>query len=210
MYGALREPARRFLSISTGWVHRPMGRTGRTWGWFAAAALCAILIGHVADDLLADLPGRLAVNATASEPEGLYWVTPLPLTAPLLRGERVVMRYRCPLIHKRCPFSQVAPYPDGSGFIKVVAGLPGDTVNSHHGVYTLELPDGRHASLGHALARSPSGIPIPLRMRWHQATIPAGEFFLSSTRSPASFDSRYFGLVPRSRITGRAHLLFTW
>ena len=44
------------------------------------------------------------------------------------------------------------------------------------------------------------GLPLPQSQRWTNYSLKAGEILTMSTYNPRSFDSRYFGLVPRSDI----------
>jgi conjugative transfer signal peptidase TraF len=44
----------------------------------------------------------------------------------------------------------------------------------------------------------------------HCKTLASDELFLLSVTNPASFDSRYFGPIPRDSVIGRAIPLWTW
>lgn len=152
-------------------------------------------------------PYRFAVNTTPSEPEGWYLTRALAPDAPLERGELVVIRYEGPAVAK---YRTVAPYPAGTEFIKRIAGVPGDRLDTRGRRVALVTPRGRTVSLGAILTRSPSGKPVPPPAPWHNAPIPARRYYLAATDTRAAFDSRYFGLVPRQRILARARPIWTW
>jgi len=149
-------------------------------------------------------PYRLIINYTASEPEGLYLLHRLGAAA-LRRGELVSFRYEAPW-----PVPPYTAYPNGTGFLKRIAGQPGDRVTSTHGRYVLTTTDGQTVSLGTALTQTPLGVPVPYRAHYRGAPIPAGHYYMVGDGNPESYDSRYYGLIPRSRITGTAQPLWTW
>ena len=107
-----------------------------------------------------------------------------------------------------CLDRQVAPYPDGAHFIKEVAGKPGDRLYTRNGSDYIRRAGGKTIDVGAILARAPSGRPIPFHPTWNGQRIPRGQLYLSSTRVPQSYDSRYFGLVSRARILGTVKLLW--
>jgi conjugative transfer signal peptidase TraF len=152
-------------------------------------------------------PYRLAINTTASEPEGWYLTRRLDSGAPLHRGELVVMRYAGPAVAK---YRTVAPYPAGTKFIKRIAGIPGDKLDTSGRHVALTTPEGRTVSLGILLAQSPSGKPVPTPAPWRGTRIPTGRYYLASTDTRVAFDSRYFGLMPRQRILAEAWPIWTW
>lgn len=184
--------------------NRPALRNGRSRAplagvraLFSGAVLGGLLVGAFALQ-----PYRLALNATPSEPEGLYLTKHLSPDAALHRGELVVMRYEGPAVAR---YRAVAPYPAGAEFIKRIAGLPGGALYATGGHVRLVRSGRRHpVPLGDRLARSPSGKPVPPGPAWNGARIPSGRYYLASDGYRAAFDSRYFGLVPRRRILAEA------
>jgi conjugal transfer pilin signal peptidase TrbI len=93
------------------------------------------------------------------------------------------------------------PYPAGSTFIKLLAGLPGDEVTQLDGDYFINCyPVGRAKRLsrqGIELEPGPTG------------TLPQGAYYVRAPH-PDSLDSRYAltGWVTQAQIIGRAHVLF--
>lgn len=116
---------------------------------------------------------------------------------------------------------------DGTRLVKRVIGLPGDTLElrknrlvlngemvacdlsepgtvaglaaSDHGnrFYVLEHLPGR----SHPVAATPG---VPSARNFGPVTVPAGHYFMMGDNRDESFDSRYFGPVPRKAIIGRA------
>ena len=169
-------------------------------------------------------PWRLVWNSTPSEPRGLYLVHvtgPIPVSR-LPYGTLVQFHYRCPLIPARvtrgplagitrltCLDRHVAPYPDGTPFIKRVEGKPGDMLTTYRGCMTIRRRNGTVRALGCALRRAPDGRPVPYHMHWNDTRISRGRFYAGSTRVPQSYDSRYFGLVKRQQIIGTVQPVWT-
>ena len=150
--------------------------SGRAWIELACmAALAALWLG---------LASRIHVNASWSDDAWGYAAVPLFGEEPKL-GDRVLFEP---------PPGVGAPIP----YLKTVRGLPGMTVAvDEDGTVRLDgVPAGTaktHALDGRPLAAIATG------------TIPPGHYFLHADH-PDSHDSRYaeIGLVPRSRILGRA------
>ena len=116
---------------------------------------------------------------------------------------------------------------DGKRLVKRVIGLPGDTIELRNNVLVLngrpveyksisekllqdvslgdlasndyvseELPD-----VPHAIAANPN---LPSKRDFGPVTVPADHYFMMGDNRDNSFDSRYYGPVPRSQIVGRA------
>lgn len=145
-------------------------------------------------------PYRLVINRTDSEPLGLYLVRDLSPSTVLHRGELVSFGYQSPW-----PIPPYTGYPDGAGFLKHIAGMPGDVVTTRG---RCQFVNG--AAEGCAVRRTPSGTPVPYFAHFHDTVIPAGEFYMVGDGNPESYDSRYYGLVPRGRVIGAARLLWRW
>lgn len=140
---------------------------------------------------------RLVWNASASVPIGLYGVRRVGKIAV---GIFVVATAPRPL----ATFLDTRGYlPIGVPLVKPVLALSGQSV----------CRDGLHITVdgiavGEALARDSRGRRLPV---WRGCRVIApGEVFLMNPQAVASFDGRYFGLLPVSAIVGRAIPLRTF
>jgi signal peptidase I len=97
-----------------------------------------------------------------------------------------------------------APPDDKDEFIKRVIGLPGERVSLKAGRFYINdqlleekyLPSSQITSGGQFLAEGQS------------ATIPESSYFMVGDNRDHSFDSRAWGFIGKSKITGRAWLLY--
>jgi len=92
-----------------------------------------------------------------------------------------------------------APLPGNPDFIKRTIGLPGDTVEVRKGVVYI---DGN--PLAEPYREDP---PNPLENR-PAVKVPAGEYFMMGDNRENSYDSRYWGFVPRANIIGTPLLIY--
>jgi conjugal transfer pilin signal peptidase TrbI len=129
----------------------------------------------------------LGLNATESLPGRLYLID---RGEKPKRGDYVAFRW-----------NGGGPYPAGSTFIKLLAGMPGDEVTQLDGDFYINCyPVGRAKQLsrqGIALEPGPTG------------PLPQGFYYVRAPH-PDSLDSRYAltGWVTQAQIIGRAHVLF--
>jgi signal peptidase I len=119
-----------------------------------------------------------------------------------------------------------SPY-DGKRLVKRVVGLPGDQIELHHNLLVLNgvpvayeainekllrdaSPADRASHLyaaedlpgrAHAVAAIPA---VQARRDFGPQTVPDGHYFMMGDNRDDSFDSRYYGPVPRNQIVGRA------
>jgi signal peptidase I len=96
----------------------------------------------------------------------------------------------------------------GQFFVKRVAGAPGDRVRISGGkLYINDSP----TELSNAAVTT--AFPAPSRSMMldlnSNVTVPDGRFFVVGDNITNSFDSRYFGFVPRQNIIGRASFWFS-
>jgi conjugative transfer signal peptidase TraF len=93
--------------------------------------------------------------------------------------------------------------PRGTPVLKEIGALEGQTVCVANGVVSI---DGQRL----ATTRDRDGLGRPL-VSWNGCrALVAGELFLLSRTSLASFDSRYFGPITRDAVIGKATPLWTW
>ena len=129
----------------------------------------------------------LGLNATDSLPGRLFLIERHQMPD---RGELVAFRWH-----------GSSHYPNGTTFIKVLEGLPGDSVAQMDGVFYVNAQAVGRAKpldkLGQTLNPGPVG------------TLPEGRFFVWSPH-PDSLDSRYelTGWIARDQVLGRARVLF--
>jgi signal peptidase I len=89
---------------------------------------------------------------------------------------------------------------DASLFVKRVAGLPGEKI---------EIRDGHLFANGRQLSEQ-DGIPAVPYVAHPAASyiVPEGAYFMLGDNSRNSFDSRYWGSVPRANIQGRVARIY--
>lgn len=173
-----------------------LGRRRRT----LMQALSGLIIGSLLISAFLAQPYRLVINRTASEPEGIYLIHRLSGQTVLHAGDLVSFRYIQPWQER--PYTT---YPDGTGFLKRIAGMPGQRVFTRGRCQFIG-----DKSAGCALTRTPSGVPVPHFAHFDGSPIPPDHYYMVGDGNPDSYDSRYYGLIPRSRIISKARLLWAW
>jgi conjugative transfer signal peptidase TraF len=162
--------------------------------------VCVLLIALGVVSVVAPVflqPHRMIVwNASASVPVGLYLL------------ETIDGRYVSELVAVVPPeplatFLAAGNYlPRGVPMLKHVLALPGQTVCRNGLVVTVDK-----VAVGMALQRDRQGRALPV---WQGCrVVPEDALFLMNSRSADSLDGRYFGPLPRSAVTGRAHPVWT-
>lgn len=155
----------------------------------------AVIAGVVATATLASaafpLEQVLVWNTTASVPIGLYRIE----RADDLRiGDRVAI---APPPALRKLLAERGYLPPGVPLLKELAALEGQTVCRTGLAITI---DGAPRAL--ARARDTLGRALPV---WAGCrTLQADEIFVLNASAPDSFDGRYFGLLTRDAVIGRA------
>lgn len=143
-----------------------------------------------------DMPPRWVWNATASAPEGLYWLQP----ARRLRvGDWVAVTPPAPLA---LWLDRRGHLPAGVPLVKRVAALSPSLVCREGDAVRV---DGR--LIATARPRDRSGRPLPA-WRGCVALTPAAVFLLNP--APDSLDGRYFGTLPMSSVRGRLAPVLTF
>jgi conjugative transfer signal peptidase TraF len=160
--------------------------------------ICAALgIAVIALPVAITAPTRLVYNATTSAPLGWYVVVPVQEAGV---GDVV-------LVHLPSSAARIADerhyLPESVPILKRVGAVAGQWVCVQNYVLRIEreLPV-------RLLERDGLGRPLT---PWRGCReLDFDELFLLSYDSPASFDSRYFGPIPRRLVIGRAVALWTW
>jgi signal peptidase I len=157
------------------------------------------------------------------------------LVGDMLLVNRAAMGSQVPLIGLRIPgYSEPSrgdilvfdpPHEETLMLIKRLIGLPGDTLEMRDQVLfvngeRLEEPyvrhdaieDERHPWMSWQREHLPAGVDpatyAPTRDKWGPIVIPEGRYFMMGDNRERSLDSRYWGLLERWRLEGRA--VFTY
>jgi conjugative transfer signal peptidase TraF len=174
-------------------------RRGETRRMRRRGALFVVGLAGVAVTLvpLAHRPGLHFVwNASASVPIGLYRIAPGRAVRP---GVLVALRPGASLAR----FMAGRHYLEsGAVLVKPVAAVAGETVCRRGGLVTI-------GGVPVAVALSVDSRHRPLPVWSGCRRLPVDAVFLLASAVPDSFDSRYFGPVPRRWIVGRAIALWT-
>lgn len=152
-------------------------------------------------------PYKLVYNYTPSEEEGWYLLEEISLSEPLQYDDLVFVDYRCPKVDNQCAFEGLVHYRDGDNLMKRVQGKPGDVVRSRSVDGSLQsqlIRNGQLFSAGVVKSYTQDGDTIPHRFSpVEPVLIPDGQFYVGNQVVDSAFDSRYFGLIHRSQITGK-------
>ncbi len=170
----------------------------RAWlgmGLFAALILCAHSAG-------------LRVNESPSLPIGIWHIS--PLVGTLRRGDIVSF---CPpdtlVFREAWRRGYVGAGHCEGGYeplLKPAAAIAGDRVSGTDDGISI---NGRLIATSNSLNRDGLGRTLASPGA-HDIFVAKGEIWVISSYNPLSFDSRYFGPVPISKIEGLAHPLFVF
>ncbi len=92
-----------------------------------------------------------------------------------------------------------APLPGTPDYIKRLIGLPGDNLEIREGVVYIN---------GKALKEPYRADPPNPADNYGPVTVPAGEYFMMGDNRNDSYDSRYWGYVPRANIIGTPIMVY--
>ncbi len=150
--------------------------------------------GSMIDNLL--IGDHLFVNKFIyGVPGPLASLTPL---RPIRRGDIAVFRF---------------PEDPSVDYVKRVIGLPGESISIRDKIVYV---NGTPLEEPYASFRDPTvipaslGLPEPFRSRdqMDPVRVPEGEYFMMGDNRDDSYDSRYWGTVPRPLIKGRPFLIY--
>lgn len=164
------------------------------WGAIAVTvSMAAALLATVAWKM----PSRLIWNVSASVPVGLYLVRPTPDLQP---GELVAAMPPRAL----ADFMAARHYLGvGVPMLKHVAALPGQTVCRLRRRVRI---DGAFVATARPIDSRSRAMPVWIGCH----RVVRNEVFLLNADVSDSFDGRYFGMLPRSTVIGRAVPVWTW
>ncbi len=169
----------------------------KRWQSLVSVAGSASLVTAVAATIAVDVPRRIIWNLSASVPLGLYVTMPVQQ----LRVDELVA-VSAP--EKLANYMASRRYLGaGAPMLKHVAALPGQLVCRRKLRIQIDGRPVASAQLADSGAR-----PLPVWRGCHRLT--DDEVFLLNARVSDSFDGRYFGVLPRSTVIGRAVPVWTW
>jgi len=121
----------------------------------------------------------------------------LPLR-DIRRGDIIVFRY---------------PLQPDTDFVKRVIGLPGDSVEVHDKIVSINgrpMPEQYVIHVDPTIYPPRPQLPEPYRSRdqFGPYVVPPNQYFAMGDNRDRSSDSRYWGTVPRSMIKGRAFMVY--
>jgi conjugative transfer signal peptidase TraF len=172
-------------------------------------AMVRIAVAAVALTFVATAGMGLTYNSTESVPVGVYRVRPLRgdphhgdvVGVCLTRSAASLARERG-YVHPQGLEPWVYGARCGTGLAvigKPIAGVPGDTVYvSRAGVFV----NGRPLANGSILLRDRAGRQLP-HAEWGVRVLGPGEFWIQSSFTSRSYDSRIYGPVYREQIVDR-------
>lgn len=163
------------------------------------ATLCAGTALAVAAAMGLKPDPRILYNSTLSAPHGFYWLQPVHDARPFKAGALVVY----PVPARVAALVEARHYlPLSVPLLKPVTAVAREFVCTR---------DHRLVVRGQALGivRTVDSFGRPLPVVEVCGRVPAG-FFYSVSRSPQSFDSRYYGPVSESTVTATATPLWIW
>ena len=165
--------------FATGAVGSSLVAHIRRWG------MAYLLVAFAA--MIFKMHFALGLNASASLPEPVFLIHKGELPG---RGQYVAFRW-----------PGGGPYPAGKTFVKIVAGVPGDTVSRMEREFFVN-----GEFVGTAKTQSRSGVALALGPT---GDLPLGRYYVRAPH-PDSLDSRYLltGWVAETQIIGRAYALF--
>ena len=138
---------------------------------------------------------RLIWNATASAPLGAYWLT----VQDAARGDLVLAE---PPPNARRLAARRGYLPARVQLVKRLAAMAGDRVCADGAILWINgMP------VAEPLAADSRGRPLPA---WTGCRTLTGDEIFLLTDAPDSFDSRYFGPVPRSNVVGTLIPIWTY
>lgn len=156
---------------------------------------------------------HLLVNKFIFEGTGAWYDELLPYR-PIRHGDIIVFKY---------------PYDDHPYYVKRVIGVPGDRIRISDGrVFVNDKPTPEPYAIHDPLIDDPFGEEFPpaldsiprsrLRPEWAaeimnyvhygELVVPANRYFVMGDNRDDSWDSRYWGFVPRGAIVGQPILIY--
>jgi signal peptidase I len=161
----------------------------RTWVFQAFK----IPTGSMENNLL--VGDHLIVNKTIFSPASSPVDRVLMPMRPIKRGDVVVFKY---------------PKEPDRDFVKRVIGLPGDRLELHRKVVSINGQPLQEPYVQFMEPPSKDGPPRrdDLREEYGPVTVPPGQYFMMGDNRDNSEDSRYWGFMPVSYVKGKALFIY--
>jgi len=176
-----------------------------------ARLLWGVAIFVLAAVLMSILPFRPAFNKSVSMEVGFYLITVKPRGTAYAEGTAVSYKYWAP---DWAVLQYEKHFTEGMRFLKVVGAVPGDYLYSaDEKVYRCKSPSMSKQCDLLAIRQVKDGLGNPLPwIKYDGERIPQGFYWLKSGEAKAkyAYDSRYLGVVPRTRIEGTVSPILTW
>jgi signal peptidase I len=141
----------------------------------------------------------------------LLWMPTGGMSPAIVPGDHIMMEGLTFLAHKPHRGDVVIFKTDGlplstppTIFVKRVAGEPGDRLRISNGqLYINDVPVTLSNACGEISYKLPPGAEYT-----NEVTVPAGNYYVLGDNSTNSYDSRFWGPVPRKNILGRVWVCY--
>lgn len=180
------------------------GRLSMSGGFVFALVLTAIIFLPLPAHLIAQ---AMRVPTAAMEPtlQGVSKGTPDHVIV-----DRVSYRFSAPRRGDLAVFNTagIAGIPDNPSFVKRVVGLPGERIDIRDGHV---FADGRQLNERDGIppvSYTAPSVQTQSLLSGESYVVPDGAYFMLGDNSRNSYDSRYWGFVPRTNIYGRVSRIY--
>jgi signal peptidase I len=137
---------------------------------------------------------HLIVNKMVFAPSATGLERAIMPSRPIRRGDVIVFKY---------------PKEPERDFVKRVIGLPGDRLELHRKVVSI---NGEPLKEDYIQLLEPPALGSPrtddLREEYGPVTVPPGQYFMMGDNRDNSEDSRYWGFMPESYVKGQALFIY--
>lgn len=150
-----------------------------------------IMVGVIIFIVMAISKEFIKVNFTESEPKGIYL---LSKTKNYNKNDLVTINNN---INPTIRLAKERKYTSFPRLLKTVMGVPGDRISIVDNIISVN-----NVIIGKIHTVDSQNRPLPSMVK--EGIIPPEYYFLASKRHENSFDSRYFGLIPKECIQKKA------
>jgi conjugative transfer signal peptidase TraF len=175
----------------------PARQFGRCVGGIVIAAAFLIAVG--------DAVGLLISNTDSAAPIGMYRV----VSGEPKRGDLVAACLPIAIAEQGLArdYLRTGPCPGNAEPVgKILGALPGDTVEVERGWVSV---NGVRFARSRVAERESAGRLLP-HVPWGKYLVDANHVWLFGFNDSRSWDSRYFGPIPRANVRGKLQPIVTW